>query len=638
MVRPTRLGSPIPILDTGVLGYDPNSIIGDLEDPIDRAAEGVAYIPHPLIDDISIVQFATADGGGSPAYIDVTLASAPTPGNLLVCWQTHRDASVPTGPAGWTAHPDGVAAAVGTTGYTAGMFYKIATIGESATVRAVGGDRARASVVEIAGASVRVGNVELQDQNGNPLELSLTSSGTADMIIVGGFGIRVTDAGFNATTPDANTTELVDDESTGFSPQHWLGYRIVSSPSGAYTIGATSSQVGRDWAGQALAFEGDPASVVWFEAPSVIDGADGTFDYVLDSPLTETLRLVLADEYRIASARLRIAIENSGSVTYEVQGATLADFSDAVTLDSVTFTALGSFTAQDVAFDWVATTGYTYYQLVGPVEDRRIHAFELYEALESVTDHPDLTGRDTADSHPAAAVSFTPSGTIAATTVQAAIEEVAAEAGTTDHGALTGLGDDDHSAYETVTAGGGPTAQDHGSMGATETIDAANGNRHRGVLDADCTITIAPFADGSIDFAVTQDGTGGWGITWSGVTFAGDDQPDQTVGGVTFYVLVSDDGVVYGFKAGGGGSALTIEDEGTPLATAAASIDFVGAGVTASGTGADKTVTIPGVTAAAVSALGFVGALLIDDTHSTPLVFADLLQTEEGDDLLYADV
>lgn len=33
----------------------------------------------------------------------------------------------------------------------------------------------------------------------------------------------------------------------------------------------------------------------------------------------------------------------------------------------------------------------------------------------------------------------------------------------------------------------------------------------------------------------------------------------------------------------------------------------------------------------------FVGPLLISDDHSTPVVFADLLLTEEGDDLLYAD-
>lgn len=41
-------------------------------------------------------------------------------------------------------------------------------------------------------------------------------------------------------------------------------------------------------------------------------------------------------------------------------------------------------------------------------------------------------------------------------------------------------------------------------------------------------------------------------------------------------------------------SAITIKDEGAALTTAASSIDFVGAGVTASGTTADKTITIPG--------------------------------------------
>ena len=44
----------------------------------------------------------------------------------------------------------------------------------------------------------------------------------------------------------------------------------------------------------------------------------------------------------------------------------------------------------------------------------------------------------------------------------------------------------------------------------------------------------------------------------------------------------------------GVGTALTVKDEGTPLATAATSLDFVGAGVTASGTGVGKTITIPG--------------------------------------------
>lgn len=44
----------------------------------------------------------------------------------------------------------------------------------------------------------------------------------------------------------------------------------------------------------------------------------------------------------------------------------------------------------------------------------------------------------------------------------------------------------------------------------------------------------------------------------------------------------------------GGGSSLTVQDEGSSLSTAATTLNFVGSGVTASGTGASKTITIAG--------------------------------------------
>lgn len=72
---------------------------------------------------------------------------------------------------------------------------------------------------------------------------------------------------------------------------------------------------------------------------------------------------------------------------------------------------------------------------------------------------------------------------------------------------------------------------------------------------------------------------------------------------------------------GSGGSAITVQDEGTPLSTAATTLNFVGAGVTATGTGAVKTITIPGSgsatitvkengtsVSAAVNTLDFLGA------------------------------
>lgn len=67
----------------------------------------------------------------------------------------------------------------------------------------------------------------------------------------------------------------------------------------------------------------------------------------------------------------------------------------------------------------------------------------------------------------------------------------------------------------------------------------------------------------------------------------------STLPPTTGWVLTAISPTSIGFAAASAW-ALTIKDEGTPLATAATSIDFVGAGVTASGAGAAKTITIPG--------------------------------------------
>ena len=61
---------------------------------------------------------------------------------------------------------------------------------------------------------------------------------------------------------------------------------------------------------------------------------------------------------------------------------------------------------------------------------------------------------------------------------------------------------------------------------------------------------------------------------------------------ITLTTNAGTDSITIASSGGGGGSAITVKDEGSALSTAASSLNFVGASVTASGTGADKTITI----------------------------------------------
>ena len=55
---------------------------------------------------------------------------------------------------------------------------------------------------------------------------------------------------------------------------------------------------------------------------------------------------------------------------------------------------------------------------------------------------------------------------------------------------------------------------------------------------------------------------------------------------------------IVNYQVGGSGGGITVEDEGTPLSTTATTLNFVGAGIAASGTGAEKTITVSGGAAA----------------------------------------
>jgi hypothetical protein len=70
--------------------------------------------------------------------------------------------------------------------------------------------------------------------------------------------------------------------------------------------------------------------------------------------------------------------------------------------------------------------------------------------------------------------------------------------------------------------------------------------------------------------------------------------PDDGAPGTVLTKLTADNYDYDWLGGGGGASTIIVEDEGVPVGVPADTLDFVGAGVTASGAGTTKTITIPG--------------------------------------------
>ena len=118
-----------------------------------------------------------------------------------------------------------------------------------------------------------------------------------------------------------------------------------------------------------------------------------------------------------------------------------------------------------------------------------------------------------------------------------------------------------------------------------------------------------PTSDGSNGQALVTDGSGN--LSFSSISAGGNAFGTVSVSGqsdvaadsnsdtltlvagsnITLTTDASADSVTI---AAAGGTSLTVQDEGSALSTAGSTLNFVGAGVTASGTGATKTITIPG--------------------------------------------
>jgi len=106
-------------------------------------------------------------------------------------------------------------------------------------------------------------------------------------------------------------------------------------------------------------------------------------------------------------------------------------------------------------------------------------------------------------------------------------------------------------------------------------------------------------------------------VAVSGQTTVAADSTTDTLtlaGGSNITITTNDSTDTVTIAASGG--EVTVQDEGSALSTAATTINFVGNGVTATGTGATKTVTIPGGGASSIDDDSIVEAKL--DIHNAP--------------------
>ena len=243
------------------------------------------------------------------------------------------------------------------------------------------------------------------------------------------------------------------------------------------------------------------------------------------------------------------------------------------------------------------------------------------------------------------------------TEVAVVIERDGVGSGVTDHGALTGLADDDHPQYiqgiEVSNEGGAPlatlanaldfvgTGVDASGVGAEKTItfdyldpdvtdnltvgyttdveaDTLTAGTPKTLdpvctleyfktvtVDDDFTLNVPSGGNGHCEYVITVDSNGPYTLTAGNnvklmdgnVTMEADGEYILNIHRYSATKAIAQLTLSEGSIATQG---ITVENQSSTLATLATTIDFVGDGVVATGVGADKTVTISGTDADAI--------------------------------------
>lgn len=365
-----------------------------------------------------------SDGGGQTA----SLGAAPTSGNILIAIVGNRDATWAIAPSGYT---ELVANAYdGVDSRRLQILAKVSDGTDGTISFSNAGNAWPESIVfsewsGFGGVLPSVDTSATSDvaNDDTPAVPAITPTASITALLVA--AVWKNPAGPNPGPATLSGYTTIDDSGyAGTGNRHRLTawYQVANPTSGTY--GPTSTSSSGDASDDSnIIHAALKTGTAWTTpAPNVNDGDDATYHAITG---TDLLRVTLAAAKKTVYARVRIASATAGSRTLTIKAATLSDYSDIVTLGTVTFTAIGSNTAQDVVATWTNTTAYRYYQLsIGTSDTYRVHTWELRES-SVVTDLAAHTG-DTSDAHDASAISIVDAGGYyTGTDVEAALQELA---------------------------------------------------------------------------------------------------------------------------------------------------------------------------------------------------------------------
>ncbi len=366
------------------LGGDPTG--GEGEVPIDCCNPGTDPPPDRAEDQDVFTVNSPATGGivqqkvgayHAPAgAFTLSFDTTPTNGNTMVAFVFGTDgnaAEVTT--SGWTKRQEGTA-----NGDHVEIWTKVAGAAEPTGVSlgVVSGSNTvhRLVLFEVAG-SYDTSAHETDQSASSPLTgPSITAA--ADGVLLSAFiGQVATYMGDPTWTPQGG---LIEDSFLRQSPGRlvsWVGHLAVVA--GAYDPSLTTTALysGRLTANAAIIIGATPTAVEWnVPAPNTVDDDDATYQEIEGE---DVLQIDLGGPFRIVRSRLLVGADDAGTRTYQIGGANEADFSDLVTLGSISFAATGSFTPDDLDLTWTTDQSYRYFQLTGSDENRRVFSWELYE-------------------------------------------------------------------------------------------------------------------------------------------------------------------------------------------------------------------------------------------------------------------